>query len=289
MDNVITLHQDLTDKRYRHSAYTAFRFNDPKPRSIHKAEVRDRLLHHALYRMLYPYFDRHFISDSYSCRKNKGTYRAIQQFQTYGRQASSNHTKTVWVLKCDIRKFFASIDHGILLDILGKHIPDPDILSVLQEIIGSFHASPESGTGLPLGNLTSQLLVNIYMNTFDQYVKRKLKVKHYIRYADDFVILHRDKTYLQHLISQLSQFLEDALKLSLHPKKLFLKTLYSGVDFLGWVHFPHHKILRTSTKRRMLKQLRDNKSEKTRTSYMGLLSHGNTYKLRKKLVEMSGR
>ena len=114
MDNILELHRDLKNHTYKHGAYEAFKINDPKPRDIHKATVRDRLLHHALYRQLYPFFDRTFISDSYSCRKDKGTHRAMNRFRQFAYKVSKNHTRTCWVLKCDIRKFFASIDQQTL-------------------------------------------------------------------------------------------------------------------------------------------------------------------------------
>ncbi|OGU52710.1 MAG: hypothetical protein A2006_13505 [Ignavibacteria bacterium GWC2_35_8] len=137
---------------------------------------------------------------------------------------------------------------------------------------------------MPLGNLTSQLLVNIYMNEFDHFLKRELKITHCVRYADDFVIVHENKNYLENLLPEISKFLETRLKLSLHPDKVFIKTLASGVDFLGWIHFPHHRILRTSTKRRMFKNLDQNRTRESLISYQGLLSHGNTYNLSKKLL-----
>jgi hypothetical protein len=140
--------------------------------------------------------------------------------------------------------------------------------------------------GLPLGNLTSQLLVNIYMNEFDQYVKRELKVKHYIRYADDFVILSEDKDELISLLQYTVVFLREKLNLELHPDKVFIKTVASGVDFLGWVHFPRHRVLRTSTKRRMLKNFKNSPKEESRQSYLGLLKHGNTYKLKNRLINI---
>jgi len=203
MRNIFSLHADLknpsnklgTGKTYTHSPYKSFNISDPKPRSIHKASVRDRLLHHAIYRKLYPYFDTKFIFDSYSCRFEKGTHKAMNRFRTFAQKCSKNHTKTIYVLKCDVRKFFASIDHEILLQILTKHISDKDTLWLLERIITSFHTKPNKG--LPLGNLTSQLLVNVYMNEFDQYIKHKLKIKYYIRYADDFVILSPNKNYLE--------------------------------------------------------------------------------------------
>ena len=279
MANIIELHEELACGRYKHSDYYAFNISDPKPRSIHKASVRDRLLHHALYRELYPFFDRTFISDSYSCRKGKGTHRAIQRFRTFSYKVSKNNTRTVWVLKCDIRKFFASIDQTILIEIIKKYISDEKILSLLSEIIGSFQ-STQKGIGLPLGNLTSQILVNIYMNEFDQFAKHKLKAKYYIRYADDFVFLLDDKKWLEQILVQVDLFLIERLKLSLHPDKVFIQTLDSGVDFLGWVHFSNHRVIRTVTKRRMWKRIEQmNSKEETIQSYLGLLIHGSANKL----------
>lgn len=134
--------------------------------------------------------------------------------------------------------------------------------------------------GLPLGNLTSQLLVNIYMNEFDQCVKHKLKAKYYIRYADDFVVLSRDRQWLVHTERYIALFLKERLNLELHPDKVFIKTFASGVDFLGWVHFPDHRVLRTATKRRMLHRIAGLEQESpTVQSYLGLLSHGNAEKL----------
>ena len=285
MDNVLSLQNDLKDKTYIHGGYYAFNISDPKPRNIHKASVRDRLLHHAIYRILYPYFDSKFIHDSYSCRMNKGTHKAINRFRDFYRKVSKNNTKTCWVLKCDIKKFFANIDHNVLKEILKQHIKNENIIWLLSQVIDSFSASTHISygvnmkKGLPLGNLTSQLLVNIYMNEFDHFVKRELKVEHYIRYADDFVILNDNKNYLENLITKISSFLEKELKLQLHPDKVFIKTIASGVDFLGWVHFPKHRILRTSTKRRMLRNLKQNFQKESWQSYLGLLKHGNTNKL----------
>ncbi len=279
MANVFCLHQDLKDKMYIHGPYQHFVIAEPKRRDIHKASVRDRLLHHAVYRKLYPFFDTTFIADSYSCRDNKGTHRAMRRFDDFARKVSKNHTRTAWVLKCDIRKFFASIDHFILMKILELRIEDGDILQLIKSIITSFNSGMQ-GIGLPLGNLASQLLVNIYMNEFDRYVKHSLKEKYYIRYADDFVFLLEDKKQLNTLHQKVEDFLMQTLKLSLHIDKVFIQTFASGIDFLGWVHFSRHKVLRTVTKKRMLR----NMNEKNVTSYLGLLSHGNAYKLEEKVA-----
>ena len=246
------------------------------------------MLHHAIYRILYPFFDKKFISDSFSCRVGKGIHKALERFNTFSRKVSKNHSRTRWVLKCDIRKFFASIDQKILLDILNKHISDTDLLWLLQNIIESF-SSTQKGKGLPLGNLTSQLLVNIYMNEFDQYVKHRLKVKYYIRYADDFVILSENRVWLEDILVEMQTFLSNQLKLDLHPNKVFIKTIASGVDFLGWVHFPYHRVLRTATKRKMFRKLKcldvDEDNKKVLASYLGLLRHGDTFKIRQDIID----
>lgn len=281
MDNILALHQDLQNKTYTHGPYHAFNISDPKPRNIHKASVGDRLLHHAIYRLLYPYFDKKFIHDSYSCRKWKGTHRAVYRFELFTRKASKNNTKTLWILKCDVKKFFASIDQKRLLQILGTYNLDKDTVWLLERVVTSFQI--REGKGLPLGNLTSQLLVNIYMDWFDQYVKHRFRVQYYIRYADDFVVMSEDKKYLEDLLVQIKFFLSDNLKLELHPDKVFIKTLASGVDFLGWVHFPKHRVLRTVTKRRMFKNLKNGPKKETVQSYLGLLSHGNTHTLEEKV------
>jgi len=286
MDNILSLHKDLFAHSYKHGGYQCFEINDPKPRIIHKASVRDRLLHHAVYCILYPFFDKIFISNSFSCRNNKGTHKAINQFRSFAYDVSKNNTKTCWILKCDIKKFFASIDQNILISILQEYIPDKDIVNLLKGIIFSFY-STELGKGLPLGNLTSQLFANVYMNEFDQFVKHKVKVKHYIRYADDFVILSENKEYLENKILIIKNFLENKLKLALHPDKVFIKTLSSGMDFLGWVHFFDYRILRRTTKKRMFNKIKTNFDSQTLNSYLGLIKHGNSHKILDKIISFN--
>ena len=308
MDNIFSLHNELSNHTWKHGGYQAFKINDPKPRDIHKAKVKDRLLHHAIYRKLYPFFDKTFIADSYSCRNNKGTHKAIDKFQKYFFKVSKNNTKTCWVLKCDIRKFFANIDHEILMEILQDYIPDENILKLLEKVISSFNTSPypllekergKTGVGLPLGNLTSQLFVNVYMNKFDQFVKHKLKIKYYIRYADDFVILSENKKELESLIELIRNFLKNELKLELHPNKISIETFSSGVDFLGMVNFPYHRILRTKTKRRMLKKIQNKKNalengiisqesfNQSLQSYLGVLKHCEGYKIKERILNVA--
>lgn len=216
MDNLLSLCDDLSHHTYHHGAYQEFRVTDPKPRVIHKAIVRDRLLHRALYRILYPFFDRTFVADSFSCRIGKGTHRALKRFRALAYRVSQNNTRTCWVLKGDIKKFFASIDHATLMGILRSYIADSEIIWLLDEVIGRFFSTVPS-VGLPLGNLTSQLFANIYLNELDQFVKHQLKAKHYIRYADDFVIFSDQHEWLGASVSKIAIFLREHLRLELHP------------------------------------------------------------------------
>ncbi len=275
-EQLFYLHELLRSQKYVHGPYKAFFVRDPKLRCIHKASVRD----------------------SYSSRTNKGTHAARARLQQLAWRLSANNTKTVWVLKCDIKKFFDSVDHAILLELLHQRIQDQRTLILLQQIIHSFHFVP--GRGIPLGNLTSQLFSNIYLDGLDQYVKRYLRVKNYIRYADDFVLLSRDKRYLQALVPTIQDFLESQLRLLLHPVKVVLQPWHQGIDFLGYIHRPYHTILRTKTKRRMLKKVKEarkmlkrgvlspQKYNQTIQSYLGLLKHCRSTTLKQILHKNSG-
>ena len=295
-ENLFNLRNDILSGRYRHGKYKSFFVCDPKRRHIHKASARDRVLHHAAHRVLYPIFDKYFIFDSYSSRKDKGTHKAIERFGNFARKLSQNNTKTVWILKCDIRKFFDSVDHRILLSIIKNKINDFKTINIIENIIFSF--KNERGKGIPLGNLTSQLFSNIYLNELDHFIKRKLRVKYYVRYADDFIILSGDRPYLDNLLGGINKFLNEKLDLQLHLQKIIIKKYHQGVDFLGYVIFPHHNILRTRTKNRMinniLKKL-DNLEKRLTSethfnqsaqSYLGILKNCRGYGIRKKIYEI---
>lgn len=288
-DNIFSLYYKLENDSYRHSHYTSFYISDPKLRHIHKAKVRDRLLHHAIIRIINPIFEKSFIFDSYSSRKNKGTHRAIKRLWSFAWRLSRNNTKTVWVLKCDIKKFFESVDHNILLNLLKKKISDEKTSSLLKEIIRSFNGL--SSKGIPLGNLTSQLFSNIYLNEMDQFIKRKLRIKYYIRYADDFVVLSSNELFLKNIIHTLGAFLKEKLDLRLHSRKVIIEKWNRGIDFLGYVSFPYYFALRTKTKKRMLKRtkiktlawksktLNEKSFNQTLQSYLGILRHCRRYGL----------
>ncbi|HDQ23058.1 MAG TPA: hypothetical protein ENN28_03765 [Candidatus Uhrbacteria bacterium] len=293
-DNLFALHQELKHKTYRHSNYADFYLKDPKLRHIHKAEVRDRVVHHAVYRILYPIFDKNFIYDSYSCRNEKGTHKAVLRLETFDRKASENYTKICYCLKCDIKKFFNSIDHQLLLDFIKKEIADKDAFWLLEVIIKSFCRN--KGKGLPLGNLTSQLFANIYQDKLDKFIKHRLKARFYLRYTDDFIIVHKDADYLKKLVPAINEFLQQNLKLDLHPNKIIIRKLRQGIDFLGYVVLSHYRVLRTKTKRRMFKKLKGKYSqfysgeisrqtfEQSMQSYLGILSHCSSYKLRQEIA-----
>lgn len=294
-ENIFSLHRSLRAQRYKHGAYEAFYIQDPKQRLIHKATVQDRVLHHAIYNILNPIFEPTFIAHSYSCRIGKGTHKGVANLANMLRKVSKNNTSSCFALKCDIRKFFASVDQDILLSILERRIQDTATLNLLKQIIYSFDKQLP-GKGIPIGNLTSQLFANLYMNEFDQFVKHELRVKYYLRYTDDFVIISDNTGYLESLLPKISQFLETKLALEMHPNKVSILKYRQGIDFLGYVILPHHIRLRTKTKRRMLRKLDQNiidyKAEvidkkafnQSLQSYLGVLSHADSHEFTQDLV-----
>lgn len=293
-ENLFQLHRDLKHKRYKHGPYRPFYIQDPKQRHIHKATVKDRVLHHAIFSVLNPIFEPSFIAHSFSCRVKKGTHKGIATLDNMLGVVSKNNSRPCFVLKCDIRKFFEMIDHNILLDIIRKKIKDSDALWLLEKVIESFtsrYSNLFERKGVPIGNLTSQLFANIYLNGFDQFVKHNLKVKYYCRYTDDFVVVSGNEQYLKGLIVSINSFLEGKLKLELHPEKVSIRKFRQGIDFLGYVLLPHYRTLRTKTRQRIFKKLcrrvGEYKSgvinlktlEQSLQSYLGVLTHANSYNL----------
>ncbi|MFH0770454.1 MAG: reverse transcriptase domain-containing protein [Candidatus Peregrinibacteria bacterium] len=292
--NLFRLHRELVAGTYRHQPYSAFTICDPKQRRIHKATVRDRILHHAVFTVLNPIFEPTFIAHSFSCRKGKGTHRAVDALDRMLRSVSRNATRHCFVLKCDIHQFFASVDHSALLDILSKRVRDDKTLGLLREIIESFTTNDPTifqRKGIPIGNLTSQLFANIYLNEFDQFIKHTLHIKHFVRYTDDFVVVAGTQEELQTTLASIGSFLKERLHLDLHPHKVTIRKYRQGIDFLGYVLLPHHRVLRTKTKQRMLRkltkrienckagQLPPESVEQSLQSYLGVLSHANCYRL----------
>lgn len=294
--NIFQLHRDLKNKTYQHGPYESFFVSDPKRRHIHKATVRDRVLHHAIFQVINPVFESTFIPFSFSCRVGKGTHRGVDALRSMLQKESKNNTKSCYVLKCDVRKFFDSIDHDILLSIVKRRIKDPDLIWLLEEVVRSYTTElpnlfHQGSVGVPLGNLTSQLFANIYMNELDQFVKHTLRVKHYARYTDDLVVVSCNKEYLQSLIPKLNEYLSSNLGLSFHPDKVEIRFFSKGVDFLGYVTFPYHTLVRKRTKRRLLRRLEEKIQsfrkgeiekkgvEASLRSCLGVLSHANAHNL----------
>ncbi len=282
-DNLFRLHDELTAGEFKLHPYKVCIVQDPKRRVIHIASVRDRILFHAIYRKLYHLFDSMFIHDVYSSRVQKGTHAGINRLEVFLRKVSKNYSQPAFVLKCDIRKFFDTIDQNILINLISKQVTDVKLLNLIEKIIESF--AHTVGKGVPLGNVTSQLFANIYMNPFDQFIKHILKIKYYIRYCDDFVIVDSRECVLRSLIPIISNFVKNELKLDLHPRKTEIRKLNQGSDFLGSVSLPHYRVLRTSTKNRMLKNIINIRSKyeqglvskdkfvNTVSSYLGMLKH----------------
>lgn len=293
-DNLFALHEQLTGGFYKHADYTSFFIQDPKLRHIHKAYIRDQLLHHAILRIIEPIFEKQFIHDSYSSRKGKGTHRAVKRLRRFAWKLSRNNTRTVWILKCDIKKFFDSVDHDTLKNLLRKEIYDARTLELIDEIITSYCS--KTGKGIPLGNVTSQLFSNVYLNPLDQFIKRILRQKYYVRYADDFIVLGRDQQHLQELMPTINEFLKEKLALGLHPQKICVRKWNQGIDFLGYISFPHYTIVRTKTKRRIFQKLKTKKKElvkgfidnqsfnQTVQSYLGILKHCRGEGIRRKIL-----
>jgi retron-type reverse transcriptase len=291
-ENIFRLNRNLKNKMYKHGAYHSFNISDPKPRNIHKAQVRDRILHHAVFRILNPIFEPGFISASFSCREGYGTHKGVQYLQNTLRKATQNGRVSCFALKCDIKKFFDTIDHDILLGILKKKIKDEDTIWLLKQIISSFSSNYSLlgiEKGVPIGNLTSQLFANVYMGEFDIFVKQKLKAKHYLRYTDDFIILSHNKEYLKKTLPPIVSFLQDELRLKIHDEKTKIQKTSQGVDFLGYVVFIKYKLVRTKTKRRTTKKfdLKINEYHQgivpktslsqSLQSYLGFFSHGESF------------
>ncbi len=295
-DNIFSLHDELKNKTYRHSHYTSFYVSDPKLRHIHKACVRDRVLHHAIFRVLYPVFDKSFIFDSYSCRLKKGTHRAVDRLERFCLMVSQNNNYNFYYLKCDIKKFFVSVDQEILVCLIKKKIVDPDALWLIQEITNSFQTS--NNKGLPLGNVTSQLLANIYLNKLDQFIKHQLKAKYYLRYCDDFLLLSPDKNLLVDYVGLIDDFLQNHLKLNLHPDKIIIKKYNQGIDWLGYVVLPHYRLLRTKTRHRIIERIKNKQRDfksgvvsqehfcQSVQSYLGVLEHCSGYKIEREMLRL---
>jgi len=326
--NLITLCDEINQGTYQPGKSIAFVIDKPVKREIFAADFRDRVVHHLIISKLNPLFEKEFIYDSYACRVGKGTHFGIKRVDGFIRKCSKNYTQDCYVLKLDIEAFFMHIDKGILFNRLAQfiktHYRQPDqllILSLCQKIIENeptkhciikgkrsnwdglpsgkslFH-SPKN-CGLPIGNLTSQIFANFYMNAFDHFVKHDLGVRYYGRYVDDSILVHQDKLYLQSIFLKIDEFLKTQLKLSIHPKKIYFQHYSKGVKFLGVVIKPHRIYIQDRIKgnfydainrqNKIATEEPPNQEDKKRflsimNTYLGLMKHYKTYRLRKRMA-----
>ena len=245
IENLNTLRNELISKIYKPRPLTTFIIRDPKTRTISKSDFRDRVVHHALCNIIEPLFDKHFIYDNYANRKGKGVLKAIERFNHFKRKISQNNTKNCFILKADIKHYFENVSHEVLFSIIKTKIQDENIIDLITTILSNpVRGGGRSKIGMPLGNLTSQFFANVYLNELDQFAKHQLKAEYYIRYVDDFVILHDNKKILEAYQEKINLFLKQNLQLELHPDKSKIVTLNQGITFLGFRIFPKHQLLR---------------------------------------------
>jgi retron-type reverse transcriptase len=253
-ENLSLLRTELLLHSYRPLPLKTFILRDPKTRIISKSDFRDRVVHHAICNIIEPIFDKAFIYDSYANRIGKGTHKAIERFDYFKRKATKNNAKNCFVLKADIKHYFDTVDHKILLSIIKRQVWDKKILFLIRTILEN-HNTKHKGKGMPLGNLTSQFFANVYLNELDKYVKHDLRAKHYIRYVDDFVIFSQSKKQLEEHKENINLFLKKALDLELHLEKSKVFSIKRGTTFLGLRIFVHHKLLKKSNIRKFKNKL----------------------------------
>jgi retron-type reverse transcriptase len=326
--NLLTLCADINDGSYQPGKSIAFIVNKPVKREIFAADFRDRVVHHLVVSKLNPLFEKTFIYDSYACRVGKGTHLGIQRVDRFIRQCSQNYTTDCYVLKLDIKGFFMHINKAILFAKLQAFIEQKYqasdkqlLLELCQKIIfyeptqhciikskrsawqglpldkSLFYSAPQCG--LPIGNLTSQVFANFYMNSFDHFIKHDLGIRYYGRYVDDFILAHEDKDYLKALIPVIKDRLQKQLQLTLHPNKIYLQHYSKGVQFLGAVIKPHRIYIAKRTQGNFYDAIakqntlvlaqKPGKEQQaaflsSMNSYLGILKHYQTHKLRKRLL-----
>jgi len=317
-NNLLQIHKELEYQTYLPEPLKTFILRDPKTRKISKSAFRDRIVHHALIRILEPIFEKSFIYDSCANRIRKGNLFALKRFDQFKRKVSKNNTRECFVLKADVKHYFEEVNHEILLKILGRKIKDEKVLSLIEKILANLPSGQIGGggerlrekiipekissgvasrtsfcrKGMPLGNLTSQFLANVYLNELDYFVKYRLKAKYYLRYVDDFVILHESKGQLRAWKKEIEIFLRDKLKLELHPQKSKIISFSRGIDFVGFRNFYHHKLLRKRNIRNIFSKIIEYKNgkiskEKMLESFQGWNAYAkwaNSFKLRRRIV-----
>ena len=296
-ENLLQLRTELLTQTYKPRPLKTFILRDPKTRKISKSAFRDRVVHHAICNIIEPVFDERFIHDSYANRIGKGPLNAIKRFDKLKRKVSKNNTIRCFVLKADVKHYFHTVNHEILMKLLKRKIKDERLLWLIKIILTNYKTETK-GKGMPLGNLTSQFFANVYLDKLDQFVKHKLRAKYYIRYVDDFVILHQSRKVLEIYKEKINQFLQEKLDIELHPDKSQVLKLEKGICFLGFRVFYHHKLIRKKNMKKFEKRLEEMKKlyqkekidrEKVIEKFEGWLayaSQGNTYKYRKRITSI---
>jgi retron-type reverse transcriptase len=296
------LKQELTTKTYQPGEYRTFEIVEPKRRMISAAPYRDRVVHHALCAVIYPIFERTFIADSYANRIGFGTHKALKKFTQFAHSSR-------YVLLCDLKKYFPSIDHEILKTVIRRKIKCKETLWLIDLIIdqsneqipvieyfpGDNLLTPlERKRGLPIGNLTSQSFANIYLNPFDHFIKEQLKVSKYVRYVDDFALFSNDPIFLADCRTALEEHLAQ-FRLKIHPIKSQLFETKQGGNFMGFRVFPHNIRVRSENLRRgrrRLRRLKQNSIQgkidssqvvRSLNSWFAHLAHGDTWHLRQQI------
>lgn len=285
--NLLSIQEELLTNTYTQSKYREFIVFDPKQRKIKYLPFKDRVVHHALVNIIEPIFDKRLINTTYACRKRKGTHKALKDIK---RVIPNDFKFTGYCLKCDIKKYFPSINQEILKKLISKKITCKNTLNLIYKIIDSDHSEFGINKGIPIGNLTSQLFSNIYLNELDHYVKHKLKIKYYYRYVDDFIILHDSKKELNNYKNKIKYFLKKELNLEMPKYKTSIFQIKDGVDFVGYKIFPNRVFLRKRNIKRFIKKLKiltnEKKVSKIKSSvfsYIGYFKFANSYNILTKI------
>jgi len=272
--NLFELQNKLLNGKYRTSEYKVFKVYEPKEREVYRLPYYpDRIVHHAIMNVLEPIFVSTFTTDTYSCIKGMGLHKASRRLSS----ALKDVEQTKYCLKMDIKKFYPNVDHAILKNLLKRKFKDVDLLNLLYEII-------DSADGLPIGNYLSQYFANFYLTYFDHWVKEELKLNYYFRYADDIVILGPNKEQLHSCLREIRTYLDSNLKLEVKGNYQVFPVGSRGIDFLGYIHFHSHKLLRKSIKKRFARKLKRGSSRESIASYLGWTKHANCRNLERKLM-----
>ncbi len=283
-ENLKILRDELLWEEYKPRPLRTFIIRDPKVRKIRKSYFVDRIVHHAICNILEPIFEKRFIYDSFANRIGKGTLNAIKRFDKFKLKVSKNNTRNCYVFKADVKHYFDEVNHSILINILRRKINDKKVISLICKVLNN-HSEE---IGMPLGNMTSQFFANVYLNELDQFVKHELKAKYYIRYVDDFVILHNDETILEGYNKKIDFFLKEKLQIELHPNKSKILLLNRGIGFLGFRNYPYHRLLRKANVRTMRKRINEEDYDSIcefLEGWMSYANHASTYNLRSKIAD----